>query len=1176
MKVTNFLKRFAPAIAVFVVLLAALNFGSYDPYNELTVLTPDNAQAMVAGTAAVGEATKSEPANSGGSNINVVCDLRSNVSNNTVTAGGSVTISWTVEGYGPVTLNGNPVANSGSQTFDNIRTNTPYTISASGNNGNCNLKITIICVQPVPPQCVEFRALQPQILVGENTDLLWRTENAVTVTISNVNSNNLPVSGRYTVNPTETTTYVLTATNANGDQDTCTTTITVVVSAPIASCEMFISTDNVNFTTGQVTITQGQPVYVRWTTQNADQVVFTDTSSSGLSRVVGPSGTETFYPTSYTTYVIVVHSANSSGGIPDQKCSVYVEVLPPTTPIVPVCDSFRANPTSIRNGESSTLAWQTTNATSITISGLTGPFPVDGNTDVRPTVTTTYILTATNASGQQVTCPAVVVTVTPVVPNVPYCNSFSATPSELPAGGGNVTLIWNTIYGNSVTITPDIGSVNQRGILEVFVNSTRTYTLTVVGANNQQDTCTVTIKVSTNTQTPICFLQGNYVETLANGRHVVSLTWWTANATNATIQPIFGAVGLSGATTTTVTQNTTFTLTAFGANGQSDICPITVTIPPPVDPVLPVCNSFTADPGTVNKGGTSTLAWSTTNAVRVAIDNGIGQVATSGPLATTEVGNIQQTTTFTLTVFGANNQQDTCTRTVTVNPTTPTPINCTDNVDFTADPSSIRRGNDSTLTWTTTGIDSVRFDNGITSTDPSGSVTVSPNDSTTYNLIATTGSTTISCPVRVSVTTGGGGGGSSSPRCELSISKNKIKSGERVTLTWDSSRATELVIEDQTTRKDIVTTEDLLGDDKDDLFDGTITVSPKKDTTYLMTVSRGSKDRTCKVSVDVSDDIVVNQVRDQQPLVSGISLTQVPYTGFEAGPILTVLFYILLMAWALYIAYLLVIKRDQFGGLALATSKIDSEVPTRFISESVRPEMLSASFIAPAASVATAPVNLPTAVVGYANLGEEKAATVAVDHNVNESEMTQLENYAHSKKVLLSSDAINHFVSTTNSDTERTEALDQVIKAAKEQYPAEDGWVVLNEKRMQDVCLVCQVNAEAVADEEKEYTPAVIPVGSGSLAEAIVTGNIISAYEMIGHRPMFALADAAADLDAVYRIRRGGDGVASEMLMKETAKLSNEQILQMIQALTGAIDGTYTDEAAAVKMSIMKAVKMAS
>jgi hypothetical protein len=75
---------------------------------------------------------------------------------------------------------------------------------------------------------------------------------------------------------------------------------------------------------------------------------------------------------------------------------------------------------------------------------------------------------------------------------------------------------------------------------------------------------------------------------------------------------------------------------------------------------------------------------------------------------------------------------------------------------------------------------------------------------------------------------------------------------------------------------------------------------------------------------------------------------------------------------------------------------------------------------------------------------------------------------------------------------------------------------------------------------------------------------------------MFALADAAADLDAVYRNRKGESVTVSNMLSKETENLSEAQITEMITALTGALDGTYTDEASAVKMAIMKAVKVAA
>jgi hypothetical protein len=139
-----------------------------------------------------------------------------------------------------------------------------------------------------------------------------------------------------------------------------------------------------------------------------------------------------------------------------------------------------------------------------------------------------------------------------------------------------------------------------------------------------------------------------------------------------------------------------------------------------------------------------------------------------------------------------------------------------------------------------------------------------------------------------------------------------------------------------------------------------------------------------------------------------------------------------------------------------------------------------------------------------------------------------------------------------------------VIADAKCAYPLEDGWVVINQTRLTELTTV------PVAPIETAVT------GNGSLAEAIVTGNVVAAYELIGDRPMFALADASADLDTLYRNRKGANEPVSDLLTAATTDITDAQIADMIAALTGAIDGTYTDEASAVKMAIMKAVKIAA
>lgn len=68
-------------------------------------------------------------------------------------------------------------------------------------------------------------------------------------------------------------------------------------------------------------------------------------------------------------------------------------------PAVPIINSFLANPTTITVGESSTLSWSVTDATSVTVDNGIGSVALTGTTAVNPTTTTTYTLTATNTAG---------------------------------------------------------------------------------------------------------------------------------------------------------------------------------------------------------------------------------------------------------------------------------------------------------------------------------------------------------------------------------------------------------------------------------------------------------------------------------------------------------------------------------------------------------------------------------------------------------------------------------------------------------------------------------------------------------------------------------------------------------------------------------------------------------
>src|ERR1039458_3937239 len=68
---------------------------------------------------------------------------------------------------------------------------------------------------------------------------------------------------------------------------------------------------------------------------------------------------------------------------------------PPPSPTAPTA-SLSANPNTINQGQSTTLTWQTTNATDVSIDGI-GPVDASGSRQVTPSDSATYHLVAKGA-----------------------------------------------------------------------------------------------------------------------------------------------------------------------------------------------------------------------------------------------------------------------------------------------------------------------------------------------------------------------------------------------------------------------------------------------------------------------------------------------------------------------------------------------------------------------------------------------------------------------------------------------------------------------------------------------------------------------------------------------------------------------------------------------------------
>ncbi len=87
---------------------------------------------------------------------------------------------------------------------------------------------------------------------------------------------------------------------------------------------------------------------------------------------------------------------------------------PPPPPPAPTA-SLTANPNTVQKGQSSTLTWQTTNATDVSIEGI-GSVQPNGSQSVTPTDSTTYRLTAKGPGGTQEATARVTVTQPPPPP----------------------------------------------------------------------------------------------------------------------------------------------------------------------------------------------------------------------------------------------------------------------------------------------------------------------------------------------------------------------------------------------------------------------------------------------------------------------------------------------------------------------------------------------------------------------------------------------------------------------------------------------------------------------------------------------------------------------------------------------------------------------------------------
>lgn len=154
-----------------------------------------------------------------------------------------------------------------------------------------------------------------------------------------------------------------------------------------------------SFGASPATISAGGSSTLNWSVAGATTV----TLDQGIGNVA-LAGSRVVTPAATTIYTLT--AANASGVSTTATAQVIVSggTTPTPTPMptptgLPVITYFTASPSSIYAGDSSTLNWNVSNATSISIDHGVGTVGSSGITVVYPTSSINYTLTATNSFG---------------------------------------------------------------------------------------------------------------------------------------------------------------------------------------------------------------------------------------------------------------------------------------------------------------------------------------------------------------------------------------------------------------------------------------------------------------------------------------------------------------------------------------------------------------------------------------------------------------------------------------------------------------------------------------------------------------------------------------------------------------------------------------------------------
>jgi hypothetical protein len=660
-----------------------------------------------------------------------------------IQSGGSTNLNWASTnadscviqpGVGPVGLNGSINVSPTTTTY--------YRITAT-NSGQSATANAMIFVSDSPPPQVSIIADHEEIGNGQSSILSYTSSNA---SLLRLEPGNMPLeipSGTVSVSPTETTTYEIIAyIQDESIIDLATDSATVTVSD--------LPVPQVTFDASPESINQGQSSLLTWSAINTDSV----TIEPGIYSGSDIEGSVRVWPTEIMTYTITATGPN--GSITEAVTVVVTEPMLPTV-------NFSAAPALIQPYESCTLTWTSSDADYCAIYPDVGSFGPDGTIKVYPSTTTTYTIIAFGQDGYF----SETVTVTVEGNSLPRVN-ITAESESICYPAIYSTLTWSSGAADSCTIVPDIGTVNLSGSLLVSPTETTTYTITAI---NSEGTASkdVTVYVCESPPTVASISADPY--TIYKGEKTY-IRWGATNTNPGYSCTLLPENIVSNGTPYGMnfypTETTTYTVTAEGPMG-TDSDRVTVIV---IDP--PTQLTISAEPANVLKGHSSIITWDSSDISTCVIEPDIGIVGASGSVEVWPIEN----TIYTITVNGPTGPYS---KNVSVNIIPPTAA-------IWAIPENILPGETSVLSWNSAYADSCEITPDIGFVDFSGSIEVSPAQSTIYTIKALNagGNKYASTSVHIM----------NPPTVDIWVSGSSvIQPGRSTSLTYRSNDADSLAIE---------------------------------------------------------------------------------------------------------------------------------------------------------------------------------------------------------------------------------------------------------------------------------------------------------------------------------------------------------------------------------------------